>query len=233
MKILAIDTTTDICSVAICEYTNLIAQMTINTGNKHSQTLLPSVEQILKIAELSLDSIDAYACSTGPGSFTGVRIGVSTVKGLAYGRQKPCISVSSLEALAYNLLGNDGIASPVINARRGHVYNALFRSCDGGMERLCPDRILSISELDCELEGKSGVVLCGDGTDITKAGLKSACVKVASEQLKFQNAYSVALCALKKYESGDIMTDVSISPVYLRPSQAERERQERLNNVSK
>lgn len=229
MKILAIDTTADICSVAICEDAELIAQITVNTGNKHSQTLLPSIEQVLKIAELPLDSIDVYACSTGPGSFTGVRIGVATIKGLAYGRQKPCVSVSSLEALAYNLLGGDGIVCPVINARRGYMYNALFRSFDGGIERLCHDRILSIAELDRELDNKSGVVLCGDGADITSNGLKLTCAKVASEQFKLQNAYSVAICALRKYERCDIVTDSSISPIYLRPSQAERERQERIN----
>ena len=163
MKILSLDTTAQVCSAAICDENELIAEITVNTGNTHSQTLLPAVEQILKISELCIDDIDAFACSTGPGSFTGVRIGVATVKGIAYGKNKPCVSVSTLEALAYNLKGYDGIICPVMNARRNQVYNALFEWKDGALVRLCPDRALSIDELDDELAGsEKSVYLCGD-----------------------------------------------------------------------
>lgn len=229
MKILSLDTSAEVCTAAICEDKKLIAEMTVNTGNTHSQTLLPTVEQILKISETSFDDIDCYACSTGPGSFTGVRIGVATVKGIAYGKNKPCISVSTLRALAYNLIGYDGIICPVMNARRNQVYNALFECKDGIITRLCEDRALSIDELDAELaEIGKPIYLVGDGYDITIKGFKKTAPEFVPERLRAQSAYSVACCALEKYNSGEILTDRDIAPIYLRPSQAERERNEKL-----
>lgn len=229
MKILSLDTSAEVCTAAICEDKKLIAEMTVNTGNTHSQTLLPTVEQILKISETSFDDIDCYACSTGPGSFTGVRIGVATVKGIAYGKNKPCISVSTLRALAYNLIGYDGIICPVMNARRNQVYNALFECKDGIITRLCEDRALSIDELDAELaEIGKPIYLVGDGYDITVKGFKKTAPEFVPERLRSQSAYSVACCALEKYKSGEILTDRDIAPIYLRPSQAERERNEKL-----
>ena len=229
MKILSLDTSAEVCTAAICENKKLIAEMTVNTGNTHSQTLLPTVEQILKISETSFDDIDCYACSTGPGSFTGVRIGVATIKGIAYGKNKPCVSVSTLEALAYNLIGYDGIICPVMNARRNQVYNALFECKNGVLTRLCDDRALSIEELDAGLsEIDKPIYLVGDGYDITVKGFKKTATRFVPERLRVQSAYSVACCALEKYNSGDILTDRDIAPIYLRPSQAERERNERL-----
>ena len=173
MKILSLDTTAEVCSAAVCDGKKLIAEITVNTGNTHSQTLLPAVEQILKISELSLDEIEGFACSTGPGSFTGVRIGVATVKGLAYGKDKPCVSISTLEALAYNLVGFNGIICPVMNARRNQVYNALFECCDGVLTRLCEDRALSIDELDDELSVcQKPIYLVGDGIVLPKRALR-------------------------------------------------------------
>ena len=233
MKILALDTTADVCSVAVCDDQKLIAEITVNTGNTHSQTLLPAIEQALKLCELCVDDIDAFACSVGPGSFTGVRIGVSTVKGLAYNKNKPCVAVSTLEALAHNLIACDGIISPVMNARRNQVYNALFRCTNGAIERLCPDRALSITELDEELaEYQQPVFLCGDGYDITVKGSNKTEYKRVSPRQRLQSAYSVAMCASDKISKGDTVTDAVIAPVYLRPSQAERERLERLNTTN-
>lgn len=229
MNILSLDTTAEVCTAAICDGERLIAEMTVNTGNTHSQTLLPVVEQILKISELALDDIDCFACSTGPGSFTGVRIGVATIKGIAYGKNKPCVSVSTLEALAYNLVGYDGILCPVMNARRNQVYNALFECNNGKITRLCPDRALSIDELDDELSklGKK-VYLSGDGYSITAKGFKKTSVENVPERIRPQSGYSVAQCALEKLNAGEALTDSEIKPIYLRPSQAERERNERL-----
>ncbi len=229
MKILSLDTTAEVCTAALCEDNVLIAEMTVNTGNTHSQTLLPVVEQILKISEVSINEVDCFACSTGPGSFTGVRIGVATVKGLAYGKNKPSVSVSTLEALAYNLIGSEGIICPVMNARRNQVYNALFECIDGKLERLCPDRALSIEELDEELSNcEKPVFLVGDGYGITEKGFKKTNVQFVPERYRYQSAYSVARCALNKYKAGEYLTDAKLVPVYLRPSQAERERNERL-----
>ena len=229
MKILSLDTTAEICSAAISDDTRLIAEMTVNTGNTHSQTLLPVVEQILKISETSLDEIELFACSTGPGSFTGVRIGVATIKGLAYGKSKPCVSVSTLDALAYNLKGFNGILCPVMNARRSQVYNALFECESSEITRLCADRALSIDELDDELcDIDKPIFLCGDGYSITEKGFKKTKVSLVPERARLQSAYSVACCALEKYKAGEILTDAQLAPIYLRPSQAERERNERL-----
>jgi len=229
MKILALDSTADVCTAAICEDDRLIAEMTVNTGNTHSQTLLPVVEQILKISEIDIDEIDAFACSTGPGSFTGVRIGAATIKGIAYGKNKPCISVSTLDALAYNLVGYNGIICPVMNARRNQVYNALFECSNGVITRLCPDRALSIEELDEELaDYDKPVYLCGDGYSITEKGFKLTKIQFVPERQRIQSGYSVACCALEKYRSGEALTDAELVPIYLRPSQAERERNERL-----
>lgn len=229
MKILALDTTAEVCTAAICENTKLIAEMTVNTGNTHSQTLLPLIEQILKISETSLDEIDCFSCSTGPGSFTGVRIGVATVKGIAYGKNKPCVSVSTLEALAYNLIGYEGIICPVMNARRNQVYNALFECKNGNLTRLCDDRALSIEELDEELSSSEQMVyLVGDGYSITERGFNKTKIGFVPERMRVQSAYSVACCALEKYNLGQTLTDGELVPIYLRPSQAERERNERL-----
>ncbi len=229
MKILSLDTTAEVCTSALCDGNKLVAEMTVNTGNTHSQTLLPVIEQILKISEMSIDDIDGFACSTGPGSFTGVRIGVSTVKGIAYGKDKPCVSISTLEALAYNLNGFDGIICPVMNARRNQVYNALFECKSGELTRLCADRALSIDELDEELSDQSSpIYLVGDGYDITFNGFKKTSPCYVPERLRVQSAYSVARCALKKLEAGEKLTDSELVPIYLRPSQAERERNERL-----
>lgn len=229
MKILSLDTTAEVCTAALCENEKLIAEMTVNTGNTHSQTLLPVVEQILKISETDIGEIDCFACSTGPGSFTGVRIGVSTIKGIAYGKNKPCISVSTLEALANNLVGFDGIICPVMNARRNQVYNALFECVGDKITRLCPDRALSIDELDEELSKfEKPVYLVGDGYEITSNGLKTTKPQFVPERQRVQSAYSVSRCALEKYKNGETLTDRQLVPIYLRPSQAERERNERL-----
>ena len=234
MKILALDSTAAVCSVAICEDNKLISQITINTGNTHSETLLPAVEEALRLAELNVNDIDMYACSVGPGSFTGVRIGVATIKGLAYGKNKPCVAVSTLYALAKNLSGINGTICPVMNARRNQVYNALFSCENGSLTRLCPDRTISIAELDAELASMpSPVYLCGDGYDITLKGSTKTQFGYTFEQSRLQSAYSVALCALEKYNLGEHVSDKTLAPVYLRPSQAERERLERIKNESK
>ena len=229
MKILALDSTAEACTAALCDDGRLIAEMTINTGNTHSQTLLPVVEQILKISETTLEEVDAFACSTGPGSFTGVRIGVATVKGIAYGKNKPCVSVSTLDALAYNIRGYNGILCPVMNARRNQVYNALFECKDSKITRLTPDRALSIDELDAELASfDQPIYLSGDGYTITEKGLKNTKITFVPERQRLQSGYSVAMCAYDKLANGETLSDAELVPIYLRPSQAERERNERL-----
>lgn len=229
MKILALDSSAVVGTVALCEDSRLIALYTLNTGNTHSQTLLPMIESVLRSAEWEIDDVDLFAVSNGPGSFTGVRIGISTVKGLAFGKNIPCAGVSTLHALAYNLRECEGIICPVMNARRSQVYNALFSCKDGVLTRLCPDRALSIAELDAELCAlDQPIYLVGDGYDITAQGFEQTQPVPVLPERRYQNAYSVALCGLEAYRAGQATDDASLSPVYLRPSQAERERNERL-----
>ena len=233
MILLALDSTASTGAVALCRDRKLLASLTLNTGNTHSETLLPSIETLLKMCNLTADDVDIFACSSGPGSFTGVRIGASTVKGMAFGKDKPCIGVSTLEALAYNLRGFDGILCPVMNARRSQVYKALFRFKDGKFERLCEDRAISLDELARDLEAYAGevVYLSGDGYDMTHAALNGHRLGETPEELIYQSGYSVAMCALDAYEAGVRTTDTELIPTYLRLPQAERERLEKQANL--
>lgn len=236
MKILSLDSTAIVSTVAITENEKLLAQFTINNGNTHSETLLPMIEASLKVLRLTVDDIDLFACSAGPGSFTGVRIGAATIKGLAFNKNKPCAPVSSLEALAHNLLYADGIVCPVMNARRGQLYNALFLCENGKLTRLCEDRLISVYDLEDELTSKyksRKIYLTGDGYDIARGAFTKINTEETPLPLQYQSAYSVALCALATGERGLLVTDIELSPIYLRASQAERERLERLEKEKK
>ena len=237
MLILALDSTAQVGSVALCEGDgHLLAECTLNTGNTHSETLLPTVEFLLKSCGVTVDDIDLFACTAGPGSFTGVRIGAATVKGIAFGKDTPCIGVSTLEALALNGVALEGILCPCMNARRQQVYNALF-DCDGAsLSRLCEDRALAIAELGEELAEKypdRPVYLMGDGASITYDALSEklgARLVMLPERLIHQSGYNTALCGLRLYREGVRTTDFELAPVYLRPSQAERMRMEKMKN---
>ena len=232
MYILALDSTAIAATVALCDDEKMLSLSTIENGNTHSQTLLPMVEQTLSQFELRPTDVELFACSYGPGSFTGVRIGVSTVKGLAFGTGIPCIGVSTLEALAENLVGFDGILCPVMNARRNQVYNALFECKNGVITRLCEDRAIALADLDAELAAmpNAPVYLVGDGYDLAISALEASAGRIRNTPvlLRTQNAYSVAQVARLQYERGVRTSDSELVPVYLRPCQAERERMERL-----
>ena len=230
MKILALDSSATVATVALCEDTRLLAEYTLNNGNTHSETLLPMVESLLDHFSLSASDVELFAASTGPGSFTGVRIGAATVKGLAFAMDKPCVGVSTLEALAENLSVCEGLICPVMNARRSQVYTALFRSDGKTLTRLIPDSAMAISELD-ELLSKHAepVSFCGDGYEITVSALKLTEHRHVPERLRHQSAYSVAAVAYREYQKGNTLSDSELKVTYLRPSQAERERNEKLN----
>ncbi len=229
MKILALDSTENTAAVAITDGETLIASTVINAGRSHSELLLPSIEHLMKAVGLSFSDIDLFACSSGPGSFTGVRIGVSTIKGLAFGYNKPCIGVSATEALAYSFININGIICPSMDARRSQLYNALFLSENGEIKRLTEDRTIPASALAEELKAfDKPIYLLGGGEHIIrKASEGNPFVQVTPEILKRQNGYSVALCALGNYEMAENKegyTDLALAPTYLRPSQAERMR---------
>ena len=228
MKVLAVDSSAKACSAAITDDNRILGSFFINTALTHSQTLVPMIDSLLKNTATDLDKIDYFAVSAGPGSFTGVRIGVSAIKGIAMPLDKPCVSVSTLEAMAYNVTDRDCVVCAVMDARRSQVYNALFKVKDSTVTRLCDDRALSIEELGNELKDiNERVVLVGDGAELSFRVLSELglpCV-LAPENLRMQSAWGVAMAALDK-EPGNAD---SLLPVYLRLSQAERERQERLD----
>lgn len=229
MLILAMDSTAVAASVALLDNGAPLAAFHLNNGNTHSETLLPMAESVLRCTGKTVNDIDLFAVSAGPGSFTGVRIGVATVKGLAFGKGKPCVGVSTLEALAENLVPTGGLLCPVMNARRGQVYNALFRLENGALTRLCPDRALSVEELEAELLTYSEpVTLCGDGAEPVKNSFTKCDVALPPLTLIEQNAVSVALCAARMAKEGRTCTDKELKPVYLRMPQAERERLQKL-----
>ena len=228
MKILSIDSSALVASVALCEDDSVLAEYTINNGNTHSETLLPMVESVLGFFSLKATDIDLFAVSAGPGSFTGVRIGAATLKGLAFGSDKPCVEVSTLEAIAYNLRTHKGLVCPVMNARRSQVYTALFRSDGERLERLMPDMAIAIDELDLILANYGeDVRLCGDGYDVALEGFANTKPLYVEPRFRLQSAVSVAAVALENYKRGDFVSDSDLRVTYLRQSQAERERAER------
>ncbi len=234
MLILALDSTALAASVALDLDGHLLAEFTINTGHTHSETLLPMVESVLSITGKTVDDIDLFACTAGPGSFTGVRIGAATVKGLAFGKGKPCIGVSTLEVLAHNALPTNGILCPAMNARRQQIYNALFETSGNALTRLCDDRALAITELGDELNTQypdRPVYLMGDGAILVYDALVDTLgdrLHVLPERLLHQSGFYTAEVARRLLASGVCTTDAELSPVYLRPSQAERVRAEKL-----
>ncbi len=234
MKILAFDSTAKVASVAVCDGEKLLAHYTVDNGLTQSELLLPMAEDMLKELKLTFSDIELYAASVGPGSFTGVRIGTALIKGLAFGKGTPCAEVSTLAALAYNLEGIKGIIVPLMDARRGQVYTAIFRSGDSGIERLSNDdavSITSLAEMLKEYEGET-VYLCGDGYSVAKKGLDALGVKTENTPalLINESAASVARVAYLNYQKGLYTTDREVKPTYLRMPQAERERLEKINN---
>ncbi|MBQ8288646.1 MAG: tRNA (adenosine(37)-N6)-threonylcarbamoyltransferase complex dimerization subunit type 1 TsaB [Clostridia bacterium] len=230
MKILAIESSALTASVAVCEDDCPIAEMTLQTGNTHSDTLLPMAEQLLAHAGMTVQDIDLFAVPIGPGSFTGIRIGVSLIKGLAFDSGTPCVGTSSLEGMTYNLRGFQGILCPVMDARRNQLYNALFRFEGDKLIRLTEDRLIPAIELAAELVAYGEpVILTGEGSGILqKASPDTITYIIPSPLMATQNAVSVAQLALRMYREGQAVSDSELLPVYLRPSQAERERSERL-----
>lgn len=229
MKILSLDSTALVATVAVTEDERLLAQSDICNGNTHSETLLPMIEKMLDGLSLTIGDIDVFACSAGPGSFTGVRIGAATIKGLAFGTKKCCIGVSTLQALATNLRNIDGIICPVMNARRNQLYCAIFRAEGGKLERLSPDMAISVAEFDEMLsEYSEPIYAVGDGYELAVSGFVKTKLLSTPQDKRQQSAYSVALCALREYRNGVRTSDIELAPTYLRLSQAERERNERL-----
>ena len=227
MKILALESSATAASVALCEDEALIAQSFRDTGLTHSQTLLPMTEELLAHCGLTVADLDLIAVAAGPGSFTGLRIGVATAKGLAWAAQLPCAGCSTLEAMAWNLAGLDGELCAAMDARRHQVYNARFRAENGTITRLTEDRAIALEDLIEELRGtKTTQIVLGDGAQLCCEALTAAGIpaQLAPPNLRQQTAWGVARLGLELAKAGRTVPPEELVPVYHRLSQAERER---------
>ncbi len=237
MIVLGLDSTAKVAAVGIYDGERVLAEERIESTMTQSELLLPLARRALTSANLTFADVDLYALTLGPGSFTGVRIGVGLVKGLVFDKEIPCAGVSILEALAENLLPFEGIAAPVLDARRDQVYNALFQ-CEGGrLVRLCDDRVLPLDELVGELKEKyntSPVFFAGDGYERAAARAEAAGLDVfdVSRERRLPSGAAVARLGYAAYLRGECVTGEELAPVYLRLPQAERERLERENKKS-
>lgn len=215
--LLSIDSSAVTASVALTDGDDVIKSEFVNSGLTHSETLLPMIKRVMQGIEFS--SLDAIAITAGPGSFTGVRIGVATVKGLAFSNNIPCIGVSTLEAIAYNFTNENCIVCAVMDARRMQFYNALFQIENGNVLRLTEDRAISIDDLREELKQYDNVVIAGDGARLCYDNISLDNCSIARDNNIYQNAIGVAKSARNK----ETISPRSLMPVYLRLSQAERE----------
>ena len=233
MLILAFETSAKAASVALTENGKLLGESYQNTGMTHSQTLMVMAEDLLKAAGKSVKELSAVAVAEGPGSFTGVRIGVAAAKGLAWGAELPCFGISTLEAMALSLGAYQGYVCPVMDARRSQVYNALFYVNCGQLQRIREDRAIALAELAQELKNlEEPIFLVGDGSNLCYNTLKETVSNLVlpPEHRMHQRAVGTALLAERKLAAGEQSDGAALAPNYLRLSQAERERLEKLKS---
>ena len=228
MIVLALESTAKVASVAVRKDGKLLYSAQANNGLTHSEHLLPMVEEALSVTHIDLDDVSLLCCTNGPGSFTGVRIATSILKGFALLKDTPVVGVSTLHSLAQNLVPLPGIYCPVMDARREQVYSALFSFDGQALTRLCEDEAISLQDLAKKLEAFSGqpIYFVGDGHAVATAYMEKAgvCFANTPPALIWQNAASTAEVAEQLYAKGEYTTAKALSPFYLRLPQAERER---------
>ncbi len=231
MKILALETSAVTATAAVTEDERLLAQSFQNSGLTHSATLMPMVSDLLKNTGLALKDMDVIAVAAGPGSFTGVRIGVAAAKGLAWPEDKPCAPCSTLESMAWQCAHVGGEICTAMDARRNQVYCARFRAEGGALIRLTEDRAMGLDELAAEVRAAAAPqTLVGDGAQLVRAALEGQGLPCAlmPPHLLYQTAWGVARCALELARGGGLISAAAMAPSYHRLSQAERERLERM-----
>lgn len=234
MRILAFETSAKAASVALTENGKLMGECYQNTGMTHSQTLMVMAQDLLRQCGWDISSLDGLAVAEGPGSFTGVRIGMAAAKGMAWGAELPCYGVSTLEAMAVSFGAWQGYVCPVMDARRAQVYNALFHAERGQLRRVTPDRAISLSELAEEIKNLAEpIFLVGDGSILCYNTLLETVpgLVLPPEHRMHQRAAGVALAAERIAAAGNAGDAASLVPNYLRLSQAERERLEKENHT--
>ena len=231
MKILGLDSSGLVASVAIAEDDNLLGEYTVNYKKTHSQTLLPMLDEVARMIELDLSSIDAIAVAGGPGSFTGLRIGSATAKGLGLALEKPILNVPTVDALAYNLVGHRDMVCPLMDARRNQTYTGLYRFDGNDMQVLRGECAVGIDEIAADINSRGeAVVFLGDGVPVYENVLAEKLTvpySFAPAYMNRQRAASVGTLGMQYYKEGKIQTAEEHEPEYLRKSQAERERAER------
>lgn len=236
MKILALDSSGLVASVALLENDNLVAEFTVNNKKTHSQTLLPMLDEVVNAAGIELDAVDAIAIAAGPGSFTGLRIGAATVKGLSLALDKPVVPVPTLEGLAYNFWGSDRLICPIMDARRKQVYTGIYRYEDHRLMTVKDQMAVGIEEFLSMLnEMGEAVTFLGDGVPVFKdiiADKLTVPFSFAPAHLSRQRAGAVGALGVLYYKEGRTETAAEHKPDYLRVSQAERERAQKLKKGS-
>ena len=237
MTILAMDSSGMTATVAVVEDDRVLAEYTIDYKKTHSQTLLPMLKEAGDMIELDLDTVDAIAVAGGPGSFTGLRIGSATAKGLGLALQKPLVHVPTLEGMAYNLWGTDRVVCPMMDARRNQVYTGIYQFREGKLEVLADQMAVPVAEAARKLNeiGRPAILL-GDGVPVYEEEIRKALqvpFLFAPPHLNRQRASSVAVCAMEYVRQGKTETAAMHQPDYLRVSQAERERAKRLKQEAK
>lgn len=222
MLILALECSANPASCAVIQDGRILGENFLNIKTTHSQTLLPMTENLLKSLNLTVNDIDVFTISQGPGSFTGLRIGISALKGLAFGGENNVIGVSTLEAMAYMFLDQNAVICATMDARCNQVYNALFEVKDGEVYRLCEDRAILCEELTADLKKITDkpIFICGDGAELYFSKSNQPNLKLASSVTRYQRASAVGLCAITKQNK---ISPEELLPVYLRLPQAERE----------
>lgn len=232
MKILGIDSSGLVASAAIADEKNIIAEFTVNNKQTHSQTLLPMIEKVVDMSGIELEQIDAIAIAAGPGSFTGLRIGSATAKGIGLALKKPVVSVPTLEGLAYRVSVFDGIICPIMDARRNQVYTGIYKMDKGNLVCLSEQKAVDIHEIMEELEKyDEKVIFLGDGVEVQRETIEKEFKKeycFAPIHLSKQSAAAVAVLGDIYFNQGKAEDAAEHKPIYLRKSQAEREREERL-----
>lgn len=226
IKVLALDSSCKVATVALCEEDTVLYECNVQNGLTHSQTLMPMIDDCLKTLHLTAADVDLFSCSVGPGSFTGLRIGIGTVQGLAYSVGRPVVGVNTLEAMAHNITGEERLICPMLDARRRQVYTGFYRREGGKIRQVQAPSCIVVDELVQQI--CEPVIFLGDAAVLHKAFLTEALGPLAAfapMTATFPRAASVALAALEK----EPCSPAELAPVYLRKSQAEQELEEKQN----
>ncbi|MGL5633983.1 MAG: tRNA (adenosine(37)-N6)-threonylcarbamoyltransferase complex dimerization subunit type 1 TsaB [Sarcina sp.] len=231
MLILCIDSSSTTATCALVNENQILAEINLNNKREHSAIVMDLIDELLQSYKLSIKDVDAFAVSEGPGSFTGLRIGMASIKGLAFGTNKPCISISTLDTLAYNAITFDGIICPIIDALRDNVYSNLYKTNNGSLISISEASCIAVDDLIAELKTKNEkIIFVGDGVAKHRGKLKEELPNAVFAPLNalYPKASSLGELAIKKLSNGETCTPNDFNPIYLKKTQAETEYEKRM-----